>query len=105
MRSSTIASVALFAASCLAYPTTSGSRIAELAGGSTPNGPPPKNISADAVADFQGVNFLENMEAAFFEQGLRNLTAWNHDGKLNATVEVVSKILPVSYPCEIHIAQ
>ncbi|KAL8784738.1 MAG: hypothetical protein Q9195_008920 [Heterodermia aff. obscurata] len=92
MHSSTIASVALFAASALAYPTPTGSSVADIAGGSTPNGTPPKNISAAAIADFQGVNFLENMESAFFEQGLKNLTAWNYNGELDAAIEVVTRV-------------
>lgn len=92
MRCSTIASIALFAASALAYPTPNGSSVADIAGGSTPNGTPPKNISAAAIAAFQGVNFLENLESAFFEQGLKNLTEWNHHGELDAAIEVVTRV-------------
>ena len=97
MHSSTIASVAFLAASALAYPTPYGSSVADIAGGSTPNGAPPKNISAAAIADFQGVNFLENMESAFFEQGLKNLTEWNHHGELDAVIEVVTRVHAVSH--------
>ena len=98
MHSSTVASIALFAASALAYPTPSGSSVADIAGGSTPNGPPPKNISAGAIAFFQGVNHLENMESAFFEQGIKNLTAWNRHGELDAAIEVVTRVQAVSSP-------
>lgn len=97
MHSFAIASVALFAVSGHAYPTTSGANVADIAGGSTPNVVPPKNISDAAIAAFQGVNFLENMESAFFEQGLKNLTRWNHHGELDDVIEVVTRVRAVSH--------
>ena len=96
MHSSSIARLAMIAACAVSYPTPTGTNIADIAGGSTPNGTPPKNISAAAIADFQGVNFLENMESAFFEQGLKNLTAWNQRGELDAAIEVVKQVQAVS---------
>lgn len=67
--------------------------VADVAGGAPPNGPPPANISAAAVADFQGVNFLENLEAAFFAEGLQNLThLWDKNGDLKVAINVVAKV-------------
>jgi hypothetical protein len=67
--------------------------VADVAGGAPPNGPPPDNISDAAVADFQGVNFLENLEAAFFAEGLQNLThLWDKDGDHKVAIDVVAKV-------------
>ena len=66
--------------------------MADIAGGSAPNGPPPANISAAAIQDFQNVNFLENLESAFFEQAVQNLTAWNVDGILDPIIDVVTRV-------------
>ena len=63
-----------------------------IAGGGTPNGPPPLNISSSAIADFQGVNFLENMESAFFLEGLRNLSEWNTHHQHDHAIEVVARV-------------
>ena len=99
MRSVAVTSFALVAASSvLAVPMQARSEsVADTAGGAPPNGPPPAKISDDAIADFQGVNFLENLEAAFFEEGLKNLTAWNKDHDLDFTIDVVTKVHAVSF--------
>ena len=94
MLSSIVATIALLAASsdALALPPRQ-QNVADAAGGAPPNGPPPMNISDGAVKDFQGVNFLENLEAAFFEEGLQNLTnVWNGDHKFDRAIEVVTKV-------------
>lgn len=98
MHSVAIASFTLLAASSvLTAPVQNKSdTVADAAGGAPPNGSPPPNISDDAVADFQGVNFLENLEAAFFEEGLKNLTKWNDHGHLDFTIDVVTKVHAVS---------
>lgn len=97
MHSAAIASFALLAASSAqAYPTQQS--IADIAGGAPPNGPPPASISDAGIADFQGVNFLENFEAAFFEEGLRNLTQWNSNHDLDFIIDVVTKVHAVSSP-------
>ncbi|KAL2045276.1 hypothetical protein N7G274_002359 [Stereocaulon virgatum] len=62
------------------------------AGGSAPNGAPPGKISDGAVADFQGVNFLENLEAAFFAAGLQNLTGPWYDERYDLAIEIVTKV-------------
>ncbi|KAL8743869.1 MAG: hypothetical protein Q9190_003823 [Brigantiaea leucoxantha] len=92
MHSTIFTTVALLAASAVSYPTQKPVDIADVAGGTVPNGPPPKNISQTAVTFFQNVNFLENLEAAFFEEGLQNLTAWNKHHKLDTVIEVVAKV-------------
>ncbi|KAK4695567.1 hypothetical protein P7C71_g2207, partial [Lecanoromycetidae sp. Uapishka_2] len=94
MHSATIAAVTLLAAtsSALVLPRQQSPQVIAAAGGAPPNGALPSKISNNAVADFQGVNFLENLESAFFEAGLTNLTAWNHDGKLDRAIEIVTKV-------------
>ena len=92
-----ISFVLLTASLVLAAPMQAKSdNVANTAGGGAPNGPPPANISDAAITDFQGVNFLENLEAAFFEEGLKNLTEWNDHGHLNFTIDVVTKVHGVS---------
>ena len=67
--------------------------VAGIAGGAPPNAPPPKNISDPAIKGFQGVNFLENLESAFFEQGLQNLTNyWNKDHENDLAISIVTKV-------------
>lgn len=93
---SKIASFALLASSALTLPTPKDptlEQIALIAGGGPSNGGAPKNISASAIANFQGVNFLENLESAFFKEGLDNLTAWNQNGEFDFAIDVVSKVL------------
>ena len=89
-----ISTIALLAASsnAAALPPRTWD-VAELAGGAPPNGPPPANISKAAIQGFQNVNFLENLEAAFFKEGLKNLTnLWNKDHELDLSIEVVTKV-------------
>ncbi|KAL8819174.1 MAG: hypothetical protein Q9191_007789 [Dirinaria sp. TL-2023a] len=96
MLSTSITSFALLASSAFALPATkrdlSVDQAAQLATGGPPNGGAPTGISATAIAGFQAVNFLENLESAFFEQGLANLTYWNRAGELDAAIEVVTKV-------------
>lgn len=66
--------------------------VAATAGGGPPNGAAPLNISPSAIADFSGVNFLENMESAFFLQGLQNLTAWNTHHQHDHAIDVVTRV-------------
>lgn len=94
MHSTFITAVTLLATSSEALVLPRGQpSVADVAGGAAPNGAPPANISAGAIADFQGVNFLENLESAFFEEGLQNLTnLWNKRGDLNLAIDIVSKV-------------
>ena len=95
MYSSMTISLALLTASssALVLPRQQPAQIIANAGGAPPNGALPEKISDAAVADFQGVNFLENLESAFFAAGLNNLTnLWNHDRSLNHEIDVVTKI-------------
>ncbi|KAI9751005.1 MAG: hypothetical protein M4579_006215 [Chaenotheca gracillima] len=61
-------------AAALATPKL-GQDVINTAGGAPPNGPPPTNLSANAISGFQLANFLENLEAAFFEAGVKNMTS------------------------------
>ena len=90
----TILTPLLFLPFILAAPTPiPEDQIALLAGGDAPNGPPPANISSSAIKGFTGANFLENMEEAFFKQGLQNLSAWDMPERI---IEIVSKVHAVS---------
>ena len=77
--------------------------VAVAAGGAPPNGPLPANISDAATTALQAVNFLENIEAAFYEEGLKNLTKWNDDHKLDFTIDVITKVHAVSSRAVTHI--
>ena len=81
----------LASSSALVLPRQAHS-VATIAGGGPPNGTAPLNISTSAIADFSAVNFLENMESAFFLEGLQNLTKWNHNHRHDHAIEVVSRV-------------
>ena len=94
MLSIIISTVAFLAASsdAIALPART-QNVADIAGGVPPNVPPPANISDAAVKAFEGVNFLENFESAFFEQGLQNLTnLWNKDHELDLAIDIITKV-------------
>ncbi|KAF6234134.1 hypothetical protein HO173_007554 [Letharia columbiana] len=52
----------------------------------------PLGISPGAIANFSGVNFLENLESAFFLEGLHNLTKWNTDHRHDHAIDVVTRV-------------
>lgn len=101
MHSTLIASLALLSASTiLASPTPkrtpaspSPEQIAMAAGGGPPNSGAPTGISASAIADFGAVNFLENLEVAFFTQGLAILEASHGHKHYDAIREVVTAVI------------
>ena len=81
----------------LVLPRQQSQQTITNAGGAPPNGSPPSNISSSAIADFQGVNFLENLESAFFAAGLANLTSnseWYHpnDHEHDLAIQIVTKV-------------
>lgn len=95
MHSTTIISLTLLAAStsALVLPRQQPPQVIANAGGAPPNVPPPAQLSDGATADFQGVNFLENLESAFFLAGLQNLTnTWNHDREFDLAIDIVTKV-------------
>ena len=81
----------LVSSSALVIPRQAQS-IATTAGGAPPNGTAPLGISPSAVADFSAVNFLENMESAFFLEGLQNLTKWNTHHQHDHAIDVVTRV-------------
>ncbi|KAL9065513.1 MAG: hypothetical protein Q9161_008165 [Pseudevernia consocians] len=84
-------SLLLASSSALVLPRDAQS-IATTAGGNAPNGSAPLDISKSAIADFSGVNFLENMESAFFLEGLQNLTKWNTHRQHDHAIDVVRRV-------------
>ena len=84
-------SILAVSSSALVLPRQAQS-VATTAGGGPPNGPAPRNISASAIIDFQGVNFLENMESEFFLQGLHNLSKWNTHHQYDHAIDVVKRV-------------
>lgn len=84
-------SILAVSSSALVLPPQNQS-IATTAGGGPPNGPAPLGISASAIIDFQGVNFLENMESEFFLQGLHNLSKWNTHHQYDHAIDVVKRV-------------
>src|SRR5438094_10450330 len=66
------------------------------AGGGLPNSEIPILISDTAVKEFQLALYLENLEASYFQTGLKNVTLWGTNGHPNDTIEIISKIAAVS---------
>ena len=96
---SKVTALALLASSAFTLPTPQDptlEQIALIAGGGPPDGGAPAGISASAIASFQGVNFLENLESAFFQEGLDNLTRWNQHGEFDFAIDVVKRVHAVS---------
>ncbi|OAG36044.1 hypothetical protein AYO21_09762 [Fonsecaea monophora] len=98
-----------FANSVLAAPapmvtgTNLPGNIAQQAGGGLPNQPGSPHVSQSGLSAFQLANFLENLESAFFQEGLMNFTQWGTGGQTNG----VSNMVVVSHIAaqeEVHVA-
>ncbi|KAI9773158.1 MAG: hypothetical protein M1840_008279 [Geoglossum simile] len=76
----------------LAAPAPICHNITDIAGGGLPNIEAPPFLSQNTVLGLQIANFLENLEAFFFVDGLKNITTWGINGYPNDTIEVVGKI-------------
>jgi hypothetical protein len=85
-----------FAVGSIATAAPPCSESIDAAGGGPPNNGMPTVISASAIKDLQLANFLENIEVAFFNASLANLTEWGISRFPNYTIEVVRKIAAVS---------
>ena len=77
--------------------------IAHQAGGGLPNQPGTPQVSQNGLENFQLANFLENLESAFFQEGLMNYTRWGTGGQTNgvSNMAVVSRIAAQE---EVHVA-
>lgn len=109
MYASTLALIILLAYSVLATPLHPASfnstgrlvnstlplNVTDTAGGNVPNVPLPTSVSDAVIAQFWIANFLENLEACFFEAGAKNLTEWGTDGYPAGTLEVVRRVAAV----------
>lgn len=72
------------------------SAIISTAGGDVPDAPPPPSLTSGTLASFQVAEFLENLESAFFQAGVTNLTVWGTQGYPANTLDVVAKVAAVS---------
>ncbi len=71
--------------------------IKEVAGGGLPNASAPVINDADGKSGFQLLQYLENLEAYYYYEGLQNLTTkWNISGLPEDALNVVAKIAAVS---------
>jgi hypothetical protein len=74
----------------LAVPAPICHNVTDIAGGGPPNIEAPLFLSQNAILELQVANFLENLEAFFFVDGLKNITTWGINGYPDDTIEVVS---------------
>ena len=72
------------------------SAITSAAGGDVPNAPPPPSLTSGTLSSFQVAEFLENLESAFFQAGVKNLTVWGTQGYPANTLDVVARVAAVS---------
>ncbi|EXJ77873.1 hypothetical protein A1O3_09032 [Capronia epimyces CBS 606.96] len=93
----------VFAAPALVTGAALPPNIADQAGGGLPNAPGEPKVSQTGLDNFQVANFLENLESAFFQEGLMNYTWWGTGGQTNgvSNLEVVSHIAAQE---EVHVA-
>ncbi|KAK0124059.1 hypothetical protein ONS95_009045 [Cadophora gregata] len=74
----------------------------EIAGGGPPNGPLPPTLTPATLAAFQLAGYNENLEAAFFEEGLRNITSlWPKMPKFPVAIDTV--IEKIAADEEVHV--
>lgn len=93
----------LLAAPALITGTALPPQIADQAGGGLANTPGTPHLSPGGISNFQLANFLENLESAFFQEGLLNYTKWGTSGNTNgvSNMKVVSHIAAQE---EVHVA-
>jgi Ferritin-like domain len=85
----------VMATGAMAHPMkTTNETFDQIAGGGPPNGPPPATLAPATVGAFQLAGYNENLEAAFFEEGLNNITTnWIHVPHFPVSItEVIRKI-------------
>ena len=91
--------------SALAAPLVTGvdlpHSVTATAGGAPPNSGFPLTLSTTGTQAFQLANFLENLESAFFQAGLANLTTWGTEGLPDDTQNVVARVAAQE---EVHVA-
>ncbi|MCJ1285719.1 hypothetical protein MMC26_005060 [Xylographa opegraphella] len=66
--------------------------VVSIAGGGVPDGPLPSALSKSALNDIQVANFLENLESAFFQAAVTNITAWGTTGFPDDTLDIVRRV-------------
>lgn len=68
--------------------------IAE-AGGNVPNAGLPPSLSKATLNDLQIANFLENLESAFFQAAVNNITEWGTAGFPDDTLDIIKRVAAV----------
>ncbi|MCJ1383736.1 hypothetical protein MMC17_006850 [Xylographa soralifera] len=66
--------------------------VVATAGGGVPNIPPPSSLSKSTLNDIQVANFLENLESAFFQAAVTNITAWGTTGFPDDTLDIIRHV-------------
>jgi len=93
----------ILAAPAMVTGTALPPQITQAAGGGLPNTPGTPHLSQNAINNFQLANFLENLESAFFQEGLANFSAWGTGGQTNGVSNMVV-ISHVAAQEEVHVA-
>ncbi|KAL9125532.1 MAG: hypothetical protein Q9217_005271 [Psora testacea] len=85
---------------CYANAAPSSTKRCANKGGAPPDVPPPTSLSENVVKSFQAVNFLKNLESAFFEQALANLTKWNEQDPKHSLDDIIAVVTKSSSDVE-----
>ena len=70
--------------------------VISRAGGAVPNSGFPPTLSKSTLNDIQVANFLENLESAFFQAAVTNITAWGTAGFPDGTLDIIQRVAAVS---------
>ncbi|KAM0796830.1 hypothetical protein BDR22DRAFT_865320 [Usnea florida] len=93
MHSSLLLSCSVLAASSSAIVLPRAANTSTSVGSAAVAPPPPIGLSQNALELFTVVNFLENLEAAFFEEGLNNITQrWGSQDQHREAFDVVQAV-------------
>ncbi|MCJ1397864.1 hypothetical protein MMC11_001060 [Xylographa trunciseda] len=63
-----------------------------IAGGNVPNAGFPTALSESTINDIQVANFLENLESAFFQAAVTNITTWGTTGFPDDTLDIIRRV-------------
>ncbi|MCJ1434748.1 hypothetical protein MMC27_004118 [Xylographa pallens] len=75
-----------------AAPMNISTEVVSIAGGGVPNTPLPSSLAESTLNDIQVASFLENLESAFFQAAVANITAWGTTGFPDDTLDIVRRV-------------